>query len=35
MGKILGYVALASIIYLTFKQIKKAKENNNTPKVNK
>lgn len=35
MGKILGYVALAGILYLTFKQIKKVKDDKNTPKVNK
>lgn len=35
MGKILGYVALASIIYLTFKQIKKVKSEKDTPKINK
>jgi hypothetical protein len=34
MGKILGYVALAGIIYLTFKQIKKSK-NEKTPQVKK
>jgi hypothetical protein len=34
MGKILGYVALAGIVYLTFKQIKKAKEQD-TPKIKK
>ena len=34
MGKILGYVALAGIIYLTFKEIKKSK-NEKTPQVKK
>jgi hypothetical protein len=34
MGKILGYVALAGIVYLTFKQIKKAKDEK-TPQVKK
>lgn len=35
MGKILGYVALAGILYLTFKQIKKVKDDKNIPKVKK
>lgn len=34
MGKILGYVALAGIIYLTFKQVKKSKDEK-TPQVKK
>ncbi len=34
MGKILGYVALASIVYLTYKQIKKSNELK-PPKVKK
>jgi hypothetical protein len=34
MGKILGYVALAGIVYLTFKQIKKSKDQK-TPTVKK
>ena len=34
MGKILGYVALAGIIYLTFKQIKNSKSEK-TPQVKK
>jgi hypothetical protein len=34
MGKIFGYIALAGIVYLTYKQIKKVKEQD-TPKVKK
>jgi len=34
MGKILGYVALASIVYLTYKQIKRSK-GEKTPTVKK
>lgn len=34
MGKIFGYIALAGIIYLTYKQIKTVKKQE-TPKVKK
>lgn len=34
MGKIFGYVALAGIIYLTIKQMRKVKEQEN-PKIKK
>lgn len=34
MGKILGYVALAGIVYLTFNQIRKTR-NEKTPQVKK
>lgn len=35
MGKILGYVALISIVYLTFKQINKMKGTEYKPKIKK
>jgi len=34
MGKIFGYIALAGIVYLTYKQIKKI-EKQDTPKIKK